>query len=219
MRIKFTGEEADNHRLEAYEGLKSIDGLIRVARIATHYAATGEVRFRAPYTDLLETHFSVSKEGSFELVFTQVSKLTRGASRAKDMANSLINRIIMRGTGQTAEASLTVGDEKIPSGDIEAMVEAAEGGLKIAHRWITSSNKKISVNDDNREVKLDINTRSFVEDIEYGQETTRDVSVAALNVNNRTGRVYLHDAGHTVPFFVHKKADGRTITNLSAYLD
>ena len=61
MRIKFTGDEADDHRLEAYEGVKSLDGLIRVARIATHYAATGEVRFRAPYTDLLETHLSISK--------------------------------------------------------------------------------------------------------------------------------------------------------------
>lgn len=219
MRIRFTGGEADGHRLEAYEGIKSIDGLIRVARIATHYAATGEVRFRAPYTDLLETHLSITAAGSFELLFEQVSKLKQGGEKATKKANFLLNRILLRGTGQAEEESLFVEGEEIPSGDIEAMVEAAEGGLKTAHRWITTGKKRISVNDDEGEVELDSHTRSFVEDTDYGQETTRDVSVAALNVNNRTGRVYLHDVGHTVPFLVHREAKGHTITNLSTYLD
>ena len=153
------------------------------------------------------------------MLFKQISKLTQGSEQAIRKANSLLNRIIMRGTGRAEEGSLLVGGEEIPSGDIEAMVEASEGGLKVAHRWITTGQKRISVNDDEGEVELDIETRSYVEDIETGQEMTRDVSVAALNVNNRTGRVYLHDAGHTVPFFIHKDAVGRTITNLSTYLD
>lgn len=92
MRIKFIGGEADSHRLEAYEGVKSIDGLIRVARIATHYAATGEVRFRAPYTDLLETHISITREGSFEMLFEQISKLKKGGQQAVSKANALLER-------------------------------------------------------------------------------------------------------------------------------
>jgi hypothetical protein len=219
VRIRFVGGEAEAHRLEAYEGIKSVDGLIRVARIATHHAATGEVRFRAPYTDLLETHLSISEEGSFEMLFEQVSKLAAGAEHATKKANALLNRILRRGTGQEDHLNLFVDGEEVPSGDIEAMVEAAEGGLKSAHRWITSGEKRIFVNDDEGEVELDSNTRTYVEDIEMGQETTRDVSVAALNVNNRTGRVYLHDEGRTVPFLVHREAVGHTITNLSTYLD
>ena len=153
------------------------------------------------------------------MLFQQISKLAEDTAHAKKKANLLINHILKRGTGQAEEDSLTVGDEEIPSGDIEAMVEAAESGLKGAHRWINSENKRISINDDEGEVTLNTITRSFVEDIEYGNETTRDVSVAALNVNNRTGRVYLHNAGHTVPFVVDKNADARTIKNLSKYLD
>ena len=219
MKIKFEGEEADKHRLEAYDGIKSIDGLIRVARIATHYAATGEVRFRAPYTDLLETHISLTQEGSFEMVFEQVSKLTQGAGQAKKKADVLMNRILRRGTGQAENEELVIGDEVIPSGDIDAMVEAAQGGLKSAHRWITSDQKTISVDDDGGVVELALETREYVEETDYGEETTRDVSVAALNVNNRTGRVYLHDEGRTVAFRVHRDATDRTITNLSTYLD
>jgi hypothetical protein len=219
MRIKFVGEEAEEHRLEAYDGIKSLDGIIRVARIATHYAATGEVRFRAPYTDLLDTHISITQEGSFEMLFEQVSKITHGAAHAKRKADALLNRVIRRGTGQAEHENLAVDDEVIPSGDIEAMVEAAEGGLKSAHRWITSGNKRIYVNDDQGEVELNSETRTYVEDVEMGQEVTRDVSVAALNVNNRTGRVYLHDEGRTVPFLIHRQAEGRTITTLSTFLD
>ena len=74
MRIRFSGAEADDHRLEAYEGLKSLDGLIRVATIAAHYAATGEVRFRAPYSNLLQTQLSEIRNGSFEFVFDQLSR-------------------------------------------------------------------------------------------------------------------------------------------------
>ncbi len=219
MRIVFEGEEAEDHRLEAYEGLKSIDGIIRVARIATHYAATGEVRFRAPYTDMLETHISLTQEGSFEMVFENVSKMAQGAGHARRKANAVMSRILRRGTGQAEEGALVVDDEIVPSGDIDAMVEASEGGLKAAHRWITSGQKKISVNDDQGEVELDENTREYVEGTDTGEETTRDVSVAALNVNNRTGRVYVHDEGRTIPFLVHRDATGRTITNLSTYLD
>jgi hypothetical protein len=219
MRIIFEGGEADEHRLEAYEGIKSIDGLVRVARIATHYAATGEVRFRAPYTDQLEVHLTVTQAGSFELLFEQISNMGEGAQQAKAKANALIDRILRRGTGQAEYEPLAINGENIPPGDIEAMVEASEGGIKSAHRWISSGQKTIRVNDNERGVDLDIDTRNYVETTDIGQEITRDVSVAALNVNNRTGRVYLHDEGRTVAFLVHRNAENRTITNLSSYLD
>ena len=128
MRIKFEGGEAEEHRIEAYDGIKSIDGLVRVARIATHYAATGEVRYRAPYSRDLEVHLAVTQAGSFELLFEQISQLGEGTGHAMKKANALLNRIIRRGTGQAEFEPLNVDDEVISSGDIEAMVEAAEGG-------------------------------------------------------------------------------------------
>lgn len=220
MRIKFEGAEADQNRLEAYEGLKSIDGLMRVARIATHYAATGEVRHRAPYTAMLETHITQIQNGSFEMLFENISMLLDQvqASQTKAKAEAVFNRLIGRGTGQVDQMPLQVEGQEIPSGDIDAMAEAAEAALQHAHRWINSEQKKISVVDGADQVKLDSQTKSYVEKELVGDERTQDVSVAALNVNNRTGRVYLFDQGRTVPFLVHKDAAPRTIANLSRYL-
>lgn len=221
MRVKFEGAEADNNRLEAYEGLKSLDGILRVARIATHYAATGEVRYRAPYTGLLETQITDVQNGSFEMLFENISKMTKSieTSSAKMKADAIITRILERGTGQVDHEELLVDGEIVPRGDIDAMVEASEGGLKTAHRWINTSAKSISVLDGGDSVKLDETTKKYVEEEIMGDEQTRDVSVAALNVNNRTGRVFLFDEGRTVPFLVHRDAAGRTVTNLSKYLN
>ena len=46
----------------------------------------------------------------------------------------------------------------------------------------------------------------------------QDVSVGALNVNSRNGRVFFHDLGRTVPFYVPRDAEPRTIPILSRYL-
>jgi hypothetical protein len=220
VRIKFDGAEADAHRLEAYEGIKSIEGLIRVARIATHYAATGEVRFRAPYTTLLEAQIASTRNGSFEMLFDYASRIVdqAAASVAKLKAEELFNFLIRRGTGQVDEDELVVGEETIPSGDIAAMGEAAESGLKAAHRWIDSEGKVISLIDGDDATKLDLETKYYVEEEIMGDETTQDVSVAALNANSKNGRVFLVDQQRTVPFIVHRDAHPQTIANLSRYL-
>jgi hypothetical protein len=224
MRIKFDGEEADNHRLEAYEGIKSIEGLIRVARIATHYSATNEVRFRAPYTNLLEAQISSIINGSFEMLFDYASRITDSVTSgaAKSRAEALFNYLVRRGTGQLPNTEDTdfieIGGEKMASGDVAAMGEAAESGLKAAHRWINKETKKISLIDGHSKIVLDKKTKIFVEEEIIGPEMTQDVSVAAINVNSRNGRVYLFNEGRTVPFQVHRDANPRTISNLSRYV-
>jgi len=220
MRIRFQGGEADHHRLEAYEGIKSLEGLIRVARIATHYAATGEVRFRAPYTADLEAQISQIINGSFEMLFDYASRMVDRvkADEAKTKAEALFNFLVRRGTGQEDAEDLIVEGTLIPSGDIAAMSEAAESGLKAAHRWIDLDNKRIDVIDHDDVTSLDLATKRYVEEEEMGDEVTRDVSVAAMNVNSKNGRVFLLDEQRTVPFLVHKDAEPRTVTNLTRYL-
>lgn len=220
MRIKFEGAEADDHRLEAYEGIKSLEGLIRVARIATHYAATGEVRFRAPYTDLLESQISQIQNGSLEMLFDYASRITDqiASSDAKTKAEALFNFLIRRGTGQTEDEDLEVEGVTIPSGDVAAMAEASESALKAAHRWIDRDSKSISVFDGDTPTRLDEGTREYVEEEIMGEEQTRDVTVAAINANSKNGRVYLFDEHRTVPFLIHKEAEPGTMATLSKFL-
>lgn len=221
LKIKFSGGEADNNRLEAYDGLKSVDGLIRVARIATHYAATNEVRMRAPYTETLSMQLVTSQPGSFEMLFENVAKSldSNSAQRVKAVSSSLIDRLLKRGTGQTDDAELVVDGQVIPSGDIDAMAEASEAGLKAAHRWINSEQKKIIVSGSGGKAKLNSETREYVETEVDSGEAVQDVSVAALNVNSKNGRAYFYDEHRTIPFIVHRDAEPRTMSNLSKYLN
>jgi len=220
VRIKFEGAEADDHKLEAYEGIKSLEGFIRVARIASHYAATEEVRFRAPYTSLLEAQISQINNGSFEMLFDYASRMADQIDfdAAKTKAESIFNFLVARGTGQTENDELFVEGEQVPTGDLAAMAEASEAGLKAAHRWVDREEKSIKVIDGDDETTIDLGTKAYVEEEVTGDEITRDVSVAAMNVNSKNGRVYLFDEHRTVPFVVHKEAAPRTITNLSRYL-
>jgi hypothetical protein len=220
MRIIFSGAEAEEHRLEAYEGLKSLDGLVRVATIAAHYAATGEVRFRAPYSDMLQTQLSGVQNGSFEFVFDQFSRFANrleGAA-ARNKSEALFARLVARGTGQAVDQELRVDGEVIPPGDIDAMAEAAEAALVSSHRWINDNTKSISIVDGEDRVTIDSSTKEYIEQEVVGPEKTQDVTVAALNVNSKTGRVFFFDLGRTVAFSVAGEASPRTVANLSTYL-
>lgn len=66
---------------------------------------------------------------------------------------------------------------------------------------------------------LNENTKEYLdsEDIEP-RRSAQDVSVSALNVNSRYGRVFFPDLGRTVPFKVPRDAAGRTMSMLSRYL-
>ncbi|HUE79760.1 MAG TPA: hypothetical protein VMN38_09025 [Sphingomicrobium sp.] len=221
MRVRFEGAEAEGHRLEAYEGIKSLEGLIRVARIATHYSATGEVRFRAPYTDLLEMRMSQIANGSFEMIFDYASKIADHVQSmdATSKAAQLFQFLVRRGTGQIDAETVVIEGEEIPSGDIGAMSEAAESGLKSAHRWIGENGKSITVIDGEDDTTLNLETKEYVETELEGDVEIRDVSVAAINVNSRNGRVYLLDEHRTVPFIVHRDADPGTVPTLTRYLN
>jgi len=220
VRVKFEGAEADSHRLEAYEGIKSLEGLIRVARIATHYSATGEVRFRAPYTDMLEMRMSQIANGSFEMIFDYASKIVDHiqSSDAKSKAEQLFQFLVRRGTGQTDDETVIIDGVEIPTGDVGAMIEAAEAGMKSAHRWVTENEKTITVIDGDDNTTLNLGTKEYVETEIQGDVTSRDVSVAAINVNSKNGRVYLLDEYRTVPFIVHRDADPDTVPLLTRYL-
>ncbi|MBD8618678.1 hypothetical protein IFT67_07055 [Sphingomonas sp. CFBP 13728] len=220
MRISFSGSEAEHHRLEAYEGLKSLDGIVRVATIAAHYAATNEVRFRAPYSPMLQVQLSGVKNGSFEFIFDQISKFADRVlgDAAKRRSEALLSKLVSLGTGQDDDHGINIPGTKIPDGDLAAMSEASESALISAHRWIDDDDKTISIIDGDDKVQMNSKTKDFVTEEIVGEVSNQDVSVAALNVNNRSGRVYMFDLGRTVPYAVSRDAESRTVANLSTYL-
>lgn len=220
MDIAFIGEEADQHRIEAFSGSESLAGIARAAVLVAHYAATGEVRHRAPYSKNIEFFLEAPVEGSLEFPLKVLADAKAAlAAHKKKMAVALLALVIARATGQAPESDLEVEGQKIRSGDVDALAEAATPGLYRAHYWIDGNNKKIKFNRDNGDtITINSNTKSYMETENFGPTNTIDVSVAALNANSKVGRVYFGDLGRTVPFKVAKESKGRTVPNLSRYL-
>jgi hypothetical protein len=218
MDIVFTGSEADDHEIEAYSGVVSLEGIARAANLAAHYAATGEVRFRAPYSDEVEFRISAPTEGSLSFPFKAVSRVS-GAIAKKKLAGALLLALLSRSTGQEIPEEISSQISNVRSGDLDAMAEGATPGVLRAHRWIDNDKKSIDIaGGEFSGVSFDQETKEYLEIEECSDETTQDVTVAAVNANSKIGRVYFDNLGRTVPFKVGKDATGRTLSNLSRYL-
>jgi hypothetical protein len=218
--IKFQGAEAEGHRIEAKKGLEALAGFSAATARIAHYVAEGKVRYRQPFSDSVELYLERTEPGSLNFIFGTVVKGARKVGEARQTTDRLIRRVIRRATGQAKEGSLTVGDREIPAGDIDALAEAIEPSLRRAHAWTNTRGKSMTVTgDDAKPFVLSKATKDYLDsEIEDDHESVQDVSVGALNVNGRTGGVYFHDLGRTVPFYVPRNAAARTITVLSRYL-
>lgn len=218
MDIKFEGAEADAHEIEAYAGAVSLEGISRAASLAAHYAATGEVRFRAPYSTDIEFHIAAPKEGSLEFPFKAVTKVSEALGKKK-FAAALFLALVSRSTGQEMGASIEDELSDVTSGDLDAMAEAVGPGMMRAHRWVDRENKSIVIGGGGQpKVRLDLDTKEYLEHEEIDTVSSQDVTVASVNANSKTGRVYFEDLGRTVPFKVAREATPRTLSNLSRYL-
>jgi len=222
MQIIFQGGEADAHRIDLYEGSESLAGLARASTLVAHYISTSQVRFRAPYSNQLQYYLTGAQDGSLTILISEISRIANEAqaAAARMRASRLLGRVVRRATGQEAEGPLTVDGLDIPAGDIDALAEAATPGLQRAHRWIDQGNKSITIRPGHgQEFNFNTETKEYLEAEEVSpQEDIQDVSVGALNVNSRNGRVFFHDLGRTVPFWVPRDATDRTIPTLSRYL-
>lgn len=220
MIVKFIGAEADSHRVSAFMGTESLVGVARTAALVAHYISTSEVRFRRPFSEDIEFYLVGTAPGSLSAIFDVVANGVATTQRAAIATKKLLEHVVRRGSGQTGQADLRVGDFYIPEGDIDALAEATEPSLRRAHSWIDSSNKIIEIGElSSRTVQLTETTKEYLyNEIMEDEPSIQDVTVGALNVNGRTGRVYFRDLGRTVPFKIGRYATGRTIRNLARYL-
>jgi hypothetical protein len=218
LEISFTGLEARQHHIEANEGLESLAGLAHAATLIAHFVATGTVRQRQPYDDRLRFFFEDTRPGSLTVLLALGGTIATGA--AGSALYEVLKAVWKKATGTGEDGNLEVGDRIYRSGDLDALTEAVTPSLLRGHSWINHHEQQISIKTDHQ-IIVDFNqrTKEYLKDeiVEEG-ESTQDVSVAALNVNSKYGRVYFLDLGRTIPFRVDKNANGRTISNLSRYL-
>ncbi|VVT27653.1 conserved hypothetical protein [Sphingomonas aurantiaca] len=218
LEITFTGLEARRHHIVANEGLESLAGLAHAATLVAHFVATNSVRQRQPYDERLQFFFQETRPGSLTALLALGGGLAMGA--AGNAVYDLLKIVWSKATGSGEDSDAQIGDRIYRSGDIDALTEAASPSLLRGHSWIGHHEQRISIKK-GRDLLVDFNqtTKDYLKNeiFEEGQ-SVQDVSVAALNVNSKHGRVFFFDLGRTIPFRVDRNANGRTIPNLSRYL-
>lgn len=222
MRIVFRGGEADRNEVDLYHGAEALSAIGRIGNLVAHYISTDKVRFRGPYDSSIRYVLTSVEKGSFAAVIQSVGRLGADiSSAAKSVAASrLLSRVVRRGVGTELEGDLEVGEIIVPEEIIDVLVEASEPSLKRLHSWIDQSSKTISIEPDvGQNIRLDNETKSYLEDEDPDDRRSElDVSVAAININGRSGRMFLPSIGRTVPFRVPADATDRTLPNLSRYV-
>lgn len=222
--ISFQGLDADDHRIEALSGIESAAGIARTLTLIAHYAATGVVRHRYPFTDRAQVYLEGTEEGSFNWKIAVAIAGTLAVGMAESALYDLTKTVIMRAIGEENEPD----NEQVKAfsedrnGDVDALVEALEPALKKAHYGIGQTATKIIIKEKHTTeiiVELDERSKSYLLDNIDGDVTEQDVSVSSLNVNDRTGRAYFLDLKRTIPFRISKDAAPSTMGVMSASLD
>lgn len=111
--------------------------------------------------------------------------------------------------------------ERLPSGDLEALVDGIEPSISRAHTVIGVGARSLTIEKGKTPLlQLNNDTKDYVRTSIVDTDTVeREVSVGALNVNSGNGRVYLQDIGKTVPFSIIKEPTPGTYQALSRSLD
>lgn len=190
LEITFTGLEARNHHIDANDGLESLSGLAHAATLVAHFVATNVIRQRQPYDDRLRFFFQETRPGSLTAILALGGALAVGAGG--NFVYDVVKQVWLRATGAGGEGDVQSGDRLYRSGDIDALTEAVSPSLLRGHTWIGHHEQNIRIRT-GRELLAEFNqnTKSYLKnEVPEEGESLQDVSVAALNVNSRHGRVF-----------------------------
>ncbi|TLX14373.1 hypothetical protein [Rhizobium sp. MHM7A] len=217
FRLRLTGDIADQHQFQGYDGYMALAGFAWALSLISNYADTGQirqrgdfdgrhaVRARAPVEGSVIADFVVYMQNNPETVFGMAA----GGLAAPAFLYALANRVINRNLGETNTATDQALGPLITrrGGDIEALVAISEPPIRQAHGVIGNGARNIEISGGfNILNTFNEQTRDYVKlNVEDDNEKTKSVSVSAFNANSGYGSVFDGDLGHVVPFSMSRE--------------
>ncbi|KVK41406.1 hypothetical protein L901_10825 [Agrobacterium sp. D14] len=228
--MSFQGGLADAHKLPAYDGAKSLEGLTRSVLIVTNFLVEGKVRRRDFGNVPLTFNIVAHQPGSFQTVL-EIAYATAviGAPLASEIAGSvasnlltdLIKTVFKRATGEeeTSTPTRVAELDEDRSGDMAALVDAIEPGLRQGHTVINHGVMNITINQYGATgapvARLNRQTKEYMwESVIDDQIRIKLFSIASFNANQGTGRAFDLEEGRSIPFDLTPEADRQTVDTL-----
>lgn len=211
FRLKLTGDTADDHQFQGYDGYMALAGFARTLSLVANYADTGEIRVRGDFPGRHAVRATAPSEGSILVDFTvflqnDPKAIFGVAASATSVLYALVSRVIARNVGEDFEPDATTLAQIIEQneGDVEALVGITEAPIRQAHGIIGNGASDVKIlggggfniiNDFNEK------TKEYVKlNVEDDTEREAVVSVSAFNANSGYGSVFDPKLGHVVPF-------------------
>lgn len=240
IKIKYQGDFADDHKIPAYLGSKSVFGITRGFDLITHYLSTGKIKTRYPFSDDIQLNWTATKPGSLETIYEIVISnpvavmgggafvVACGSAAGKDaykLTKDFFTLIFKSATGKDRSLSEEQKEiieifEKVKPDEMDALIKVMGNSLKNAHHIIGNGVSNISIVGNQNTIVFDQSTKNYINtNIFNDEEEWQDVSVSSLNANTGYGKVYMHDLKRLVSFQVLKDHEPHTFSNLSYSLN
>jgi hypothetical protein len=216
LSVRFTGGEAQENKIDFYDGSESLFGFSRALLLSTSYLLTGKVNFQAPSVKGAKVYMLTSRPGSFEQIIQLVIQNPAAAAFGLVTGQRLwafTKSVLTKSVGQPDESDSdfvkSIQGQK--EADLDSLNEAVTSPIKMAHRFVGAdhSSKKISFGSVSDRIVLDERTRDylFIRTVE-SKFTDFTGNISSYNIHRKTGRIFDLELGRTVPFAFDK--EGRT---------
>lgn len=215
FRLRLTGDTADRHQFQGYDGYMALAGFAWTLALVTNYAETGKIRQRGEFLGRNAVRASAPAAGSIIADFAvwleqnPAQVLGIGSAVASVFLYDLVRRVIARNLGdhnlsETPEFKQLLARR---AGDVEALVAKVEPAVRQTHAVIGNGARKMQILGGHNIINTyDERTRDYVKlNIEDDQEIESDFSVSAFNVNSGYGSVFDNRLGRTVPISMSRE--------------
>lgn len=248
LKLSYSGEEAENNRLDFYDTAQALIGFERSLALTTHLILNGKIITQAPSLRGAKIYVVPPEEGSWEIVAGIVTlgaagmyKLTT-APRDTPLGHfmsSVYDYLINRTLGFHVNFEQTLGQQyeqlrasedpvaELTPQRLDSLVEKTETAVRQMHRPIVESRTAttgtvISLNrDGNRRLgrPLTIDTFERMQLIETDRQVSLEGTVSSYNINTFRGRIYIDDEKRPIPFELADSArDDDSIATVAASL-
>lgn len=217
FRLQITGDAADQHELQAYDGYSSLAGFSLTLALVTNYVETGKIRHRGNFDGRMSVRAVPIQEGSVVSDFVvRMAKVAIGgilpnspeavAALLVDLTKRTIDRNLGIVPSPQTDALKALEAESKSGGDLEALVAATDASVRQTHQMIGSGAKIVDIYGGTKRLgRFDLTSKAYVNGTITSDEIMeKDVSVASFNVNSGYGGVFDVEIGRVVPILVNR---------------
>ncbi|MFC6435360.1 DUF7946 domain-containing protein [Novosphingobium resinovorum] len=210
-----TGDLAEKHQFEAYDGYTGLAGFARTLSLVANYVETGKIRQRGDFEGRHSIVANPMREGSLIADFAAIIESTPFASigaaaagiSAAELLRRLTDRVFKQNLGQDVDETDLEHFGRARRGDVETLVAITEAPIRQTHHLVNARVQNINViSGVNLINKLNEGTKQYVmSDYKDDSVTCKDVTISSFNANSGYGSLFDFDLGRTVAFTMSRE--------------